>query len=129
VILPLTLFEYTRFPRLLLIQYTLGHQVTPATDGDMALVDDAKVESNEAVLSISDADVGLSADEIQLRGQGHKGELPRQFSALSLLAIAFSITNSWIGYSASFITPLFAGGGPAVFWGLLVAGVACSLIS
>lgn len=71
----------------------------------------------------------LSADEIQLRAQGHKGELPRQFSAFAMLAVAFSITNSWIGYSASFITPLFDGGGPTVFWGLIVAAFACSCIS
>lgn len=36
---------------------------------------------------------GLSADEIQLRAQGHVGELPRQFSAFSTLALAFSIVS------------------------------------
>ena len=81
--------------------------------------------------NISEAESGetLSADEIQLRAQGHKGELPRQFSAFAMLAVAFSITNSWIGYSAAFITPLFDGGGPTVFWGLIVAAFACSCIS
>lgn len=91
---------------------------------------DSKLEANEgSAISVSDDGVVLSADEIQLRSQGHKGELPRQFSALSLLAIAFSVTNSWVGISAVFVTPLFCGGGPAVIWGLVVAGVACSFIS
>lgn len=40
---------------------------------------------------------GLSADEIQLRAQGHVGELPRQFSPLATLALAFSITNRYVG--------------------------------
>lgn len=46
---------------------------------------------------------GLSADEIQLRAQGHVGELPRQFSPLATLALAFSITNSWVGYGKSLV--------------------------
>lgn len=41
----------------------------------------------------------LSADEIQLRSQGHIGELPRQFSSLSIIGLAFAITNSWVGYA------------------------------
>lgn len=71
----------------------------------------------------------LSADEQQLQAQGHTAELPRQFSTLSILALSFSITNSWIGYSAVFITPLWAGGGPAVIYCLVAAAVACSLIT
>ena len=35
----------------------------------------------------------LSTDEIQLRAQGHVGELPRQFSAFSIVAIAYSIVS------------------------------------
>lgn len=71
----------------------------------------------------------LSEDELQLRAQGHVGELPRQFSAISLLSLAFSITNSWIGYSAVFITPLYAGGGPGVVYCLVAACIACSFIT
>lgn len=44
---------------------------------------------------------GLSADEIQLRAQGHVGELPRQFSPLSTLALAFSITNRCVIWFSS----------------------------
>lgn len=72
---------------------------------------------------------GLSEDELQLRAQGHVGELPRQFSTVSLLSLAFSITNSWIGYSAVFITPLFAGGAPGVVYCLIAASLACSIIT
>lgn len=79
--------------------------------------------------TLQDADAGLSADELELRAQGHKGELPRRFSTLSTLAIAFLLTSAWIGYSATFPYPLLAGGGAYVFWGLIVATVACSIIS
>ncbi|KAK5088586.1 hypothetical protein LTR05_002806 [Lithohypha guttulata] len=71
----------------------------------------------------------LSVDEIQLRAQGHVGVLPRQFSAFATLALAFSITNSWVGYAATFVTPLFAGGGPAVFWAPIVACIASFFIT
>ncbi|KAI1613406.1 putative amino acid permease [Exophiala viscosa] len=74
-------------------------------------------------------DTTVSADEAALRAQGHKGELPRQFSAFSALSLAFVITNSWIGYAAVFVTPLLAGGGPAVFWGVIVSFVVCTLIT
>ncbi|KAJ5951948.1 amino acid transporter [Penicillium vulpinum] len=56
-------------------------------------------------------------------------ELPRQFSLFSTLAFGFSMTNSWLGYSATFITPLLLGGSPTVFFGLLAASVACCFIS
>jgi choline transport protein len=79
-------------------------------------------------LRMDDA-TGLSADELQLRAQDHKQEMPRKFSGFATLALAFSMTNSWIGYSATFPYPLLAGGGPTVFFGLIVASVACSFIS
>lgn len=71
----------------------------------------------------------LSADELELRAQGHTGELPRQFSALSTLSLAFTITNSWIAYSAVFAIPLIAGGGPCVIYSLVVGFVVCSIIT
>ncbi|GAM88167.1 hypothetical protein ANO11243_061980 [Dothideomycetidae sp. 11243] len=79
--------------------------------------------------SSSMAEETLSADELQLRAQGHKGELPRQFGAFATLSLAFSMTNSWVGYSAVFATPLLSGGGPTMVFGLLAAMVACSLIT
>ncbi|KAF5584580.1 choline transporter [Fusarium pseudoanthophilum] len=71
----------------------------------------------------------LSPDELLLRAQGHHGELPRQFSSFAALSLAFVITNSWLGYCASFAVPLLAGGGPGVFWGVIVAAVACLIIT
>jgi choline transport protein len=72
---------------------------------------------------------GLSADEIQLRAQGHVGEMPRHFGLLSTLSLAFSITNSWVAFAAILATPLYAGGGPSVVYSLLLATIACSFIN
>jgi hypothetical protein len=71
----------------------------------------------------------LTEDELQLRSNGHKSELPRQFSRLAALSFAFGITNSWIGESATFTFPLLWGGGPGVFYSVIVAGFACFFIS
>ncbi|KAK5459908.1 hypothetical protein LTS15_004037 [Exophiala xenobiotica] len=73
--------------------------------------------------------IDVSPDELQLRAQGHVSELPRQFGAFATLSLAFSITNSWVGFSAVFATPLLAGGGPTIFFGLIVATIACSFIT
>jgi hypothetical protein len=56
-------------------------------------------------------------------------ELPLQFSLFSTLAFGFSMTNSWLGYSATFITPLLLGGSPTVFFGLIAASIASCFIS
>ncbi|KAH7215528.1 amino acid/polyamine transporter I [Fusarium oxysporum] len=55
--------------------------------------------------------------------------IPQIFSTLSAVAMAFSITNTWIGYSATFVPPLLAGGGPAVVFALVLACVACTIIA
>lgn len=72
---------------------------------------------------------GLTADDRQLLAQGHEPELERNFSALSALSLAFSITCSWAGYSASIVLPLLAGGGPAAFYCIVVSTVINLLIS
>ncbi|OOQ82084.1 putative amino acid permease [Penicillium brasilianum] len=55
--------------------------------------------------------------------------LPQQFSLFSTLAFGFSMTNSWLGYSATFITPLLLGGSPTVFFGLIAASIASCFIT
>jgi choline transport protein len=74
-------------------------------------------------------DAHLTTDQLLLQAQGHKEEMPRQFSLLAAVSLAFSITNSWIAISAIFQQPLTAGGGPGVFYSLLVACFSCFIIS
>ncbi|RMZ73128.1 amino acid polyamine transporter i [Pyrenophora seminiperda CCB06] len=65
-------------------------------------------------------------DEAQLQALGHKGELKRNFSLISMLGLAFAILNSWTALSASLGLALPSGGSTSVIWGLLIAGV-CNL--
>ncbi|KAH6955938.1 amino acid permease-domain-containing protein [Ilyonectria sp. MPI-CAGE-AT-0026] len=69
------------------------------------------------------------ADDLRTQSNGSTTHMPRIFSLTSTLAMAFSITNTWIGYSATFVTPLLAGGGPAVVFCLILACVACTIIA
>jgi choline transport protein len=71
----------------------------------------------------------VAADEALPQARGQQIELPQQFSAISALSFAYIATNSWIGYSGTFVTALLAGGGPAVFYGVIAAGIVCTIIS
>lgn len=57
---------------------------------------------------------------------GHKQELKRNFSMLSMLGLAFAILNTWTALAASITLALPSGGSSAVIWGLIVAGI-CNL--
>ncbi|KAF7588850.1 hypothetical protein BBP40_005097 [Aspergillus hancockii] len=65
-------------------------------------------------------------DDAQLAAMGHKAELKRNFSLLSMLGLAFAILNSWTALSASLSLSLPSGGCVSVVWGLVTAGV-CNL--
>jgi choline transport protein len=71
----------------------------------------------------------LGGDDALPQARGHQRELPQQFSASSALSFAYIVTNSWVGYSGTFPAALLAGGGPAVFYGVIVAGIVCIIIS
>lgn len=67
-----------------------------------------------------------SQDDQQLLAMGHKPQLHRKFSFLSMLGLAFAVLNSWTALAASISLALPSGGSSAVVWGLFVAGV-CNL--
>lgn len=71
----------------------------------------------------------IDLDELQLRAQGHVGQLPRQFSIISLIAFSFSIMNSWIGFVSLLLTTLTMGGPTVAFWGAIVAWAASTVIA
>ncbi|KAL3432288.1 amino acid/polyamine transporter I [Aspergillus tetrazonus] len=64
-----------------------------------------------------------AADDVQLAALGHKAELKRNFSMLSMLGLAFAILNSWTALSTSLNLSLPSGGCTSVVWGLVTAGV------
>ncbi|KAG2024761.1 hypothetical protein GB937_003460 [Aspergillus fischeri] len=69
---------------------------------------------------------GQVDDDAQLAAMGHKAELDRNFSMLSMLGLAFAILNSWTALSASLSLSLPSGGSVSVVWGLITAGI-CNL--
>ncbi|KAL2037835.1 hypothetical protein N7G274_009309 [Stereocaulon virgatum] len=62
-------------------------------------------------------------DDAHLAQLGHKAELKRHFSPLSMLGLAFAILNSWTALSASLSLALPSGGSTSVIWGLITAGI------
>ncbi|KAJ4152752.1 hypothetical protein LMH87_009273 [Akanthomyces muscarius] len=68
----------------------------------------------------------IHEDDVQLAAMGHKAELNRNFSMLSMLGLAFAVLNSWTALSASLSVSLSSGGSTSIVWGLVTAGV-CNL--
>ncbi|KAK8039004.1 amino acid/polyamine transporter I [Apiospora rasikravindrae] len=71
--------------------------------------------------------VGATTDDATILEQmGHKQELKRNFSMVSMLGLAFAILNTWTALATSIALALPSGGPSAVIWGLMVAGL-CNL--
>lgn len=64
----------------------------------------------------------VSEDANALASMGHKQELQRNFSMISMLGLAFAILNTWTALAASLNLALPSGGPSAVIWGLITAG-------
>jgi choline transport protein len=79
----------------------------------------------------SGSETGLSSfdeDARKLEMMGYKQELKRQFSVLSLLAVGFSLTNSWFGISASLVTGINSGGPVLTIYGIpWIAFISCAV--
>ncbi|KAJ5108587.1 hypothetical protein N7456_005262 [Penicillium angulare] len=58
-------------------------------------------------------------DAAKLAEMGYTQDLNRNFSILSLIGIAFCMSNSWFGISASMITGISSGGTVLIVYGLL----------
>ncbi|KAL8856519.1 MAG: hypothetical protein Q9178_006834 [Gyalolechia marmorata] len=115
----------------------LGHAafVTPAhddgTEGEALLNhaplstakddDPSLVESESSELALGNLRDSHDLDDTNLRAQGHEAALQRSFSPLAAVGLAFSITNSWVGYLSNFGQNLTYGGPQSVVFGLLVA--------
>ncbi len=84
--------------------------------------------TSDSIQAVSAADADIDLDELQLQAQGHKGELPRHFSMMSLLAFAFSIMNSWTGVAPLVVTSLYLGGPTAATWTPILACIATFII-
>lgn len=65
--------------------------------GDICVEDDVADQKLQRVPSVLEGDI-QEVDDAILHAQGHEAVLTRQFNWISALGLAFSVTNSWIGY-------------------------------
>jgi len=59
---------------------------------------------------------------------GYKQEVGRNYSVLSLLGVAFSLTSSWFGISAGLVTGISSGGPLLVIYGIILLTVISSCV-
>lgn len=83
------------------------------SDSDIEKTPSVKRNSSE---NGSDA---TDADAIRLADMGYTQDLSRNFGVLSLIGVAFCMSNSWWGISASLITGISSGGPVLIIYGLL----------
>lgn len=81
----------------------------------------AEPRRRSSVIGHGHTDASQDADA--LANMGHKQELQRNFSMISMLGLAFAILNTWTALAASLNLALPSGGPSAVIWGLITAGV------
>ncbi|KAI5459551.1 amino acid/polyamine transporter I [Mariannaea sp. PMI_226] len=55
--------------------------------------------------------------------------LEKRYSPLSVIAFAFTTTNSWVAFGSGLAVPLACGGGPGIIYGLIAAGIIMAIIN
>ncbi|KAL1955800.1 hypothetical protein VTO42DRAFT_8039 [Malbranchea cinnamomea] len=80
-------------------------------------MDDIKVAKSVDALPSPESS-SMDEDAMKLAAMGYTQDMRRQFSVLSLLAVGFSLTNSWFGISASLITGINSGGPVLTIYGI-----------
>lgn len=65
-----------------------------------------------------------------MKDQTHNAEdkLEHRYNLLSVIAFAFTTTNSWLAFGSGIAVPLISGGGPGLVYGLIVSGIVMATI-
>ena len=81
----------------------------------------SEVNTSESKHEIKlDSKAILDADALKLAEMGYVQEMKRGFSVLSILAVGFSLTNSWFGVSAAMVTGINSGGPVLLIYGIIL---------
>jgi choline transport protein len=62
-------------------------------------------------------------DDVELEALGYERQMPRQFSTLSLGALSFTLTCTWLGTGSSIGISLTEASSAGTIWSLPVAGI------
>lgn len=62
----------------------------------------------------------LDSDALKLVEMGYSQEMKRNYSVISVLGVAFSLTNSWFGISAALITGINSWGPILIVYGIIL---------
>ena len=73
--------------------------------------------------SLSDEKHVLDVDASKLAEMGYSQEMKRGFSVVSILALGFSVTNSWFGVSAAMVTGINSGGPVLLVYGIILLAI------
>ncbi|KAF4612836.1 hypothetical protein G7Y89_g15538 [Cudoniella acicularis] len=68
-------------------------------------------------------------DDLELEAVGYKREMPRQFSLLSLGALSFTLTCTWLGTGSSVGISLTEASPAGAIWALPIAGFMTCIVS
>jgi choline transport protein len=82
---------------------------------------DSDIQKKPSV-SPSDCENGsgkMDADAAKLAEMGYTQDMSRNFGVISLIGVAFCMSNSWWGISASLVTGIKSGGTVLIVYGLL----------
>lgn len=68
-------------------------------------------------------------DDLELEAVGYRRQMPRQFSVLSLGALSFTLTCTWLGTGSSMGTSLTEASAAGTIWSLPVAATMTIIVS
>ncbi|KAB8349806.1 hypothetical protein FH972_023819 [Carpinus fangiana] len=96
----------------------------PAPTGTMDSKNKQEVNvADSSEYGTSGKEANLDADELRLAQMGHKQELTRHFSIMSLIGLASTTTISWTGLGLGLVTEINAGGPGAVIYGFILVWI------
>ena len=70
--------------------------------------------------SLESPTTSMDSDALFLASMGYTPALKRNYSVLSVLSIAFSLTNSWFAISVALITGINSGGPVLIIYGIIL---------
>ncbi|KAL1895024.1 hypothetical protein Sste5346_005444 [Sporothrix stenoceras] len=72
---------------------------------------------------------GADLDDLELEAVGYKREMPRQFSTLSLGALSFTLTCTWLGFGSSIGTGITEASSGGAIWTMPIVAVMTVILS